>query len=164
MTEKKSIKATLSGIGASVLSFAGVCCGGGACAATCGPVCAAPVASVLGFSTAGFATWTASLLPLLTALSAVAFTVAYYSIYKTPNAVCCDPASPPGAERPKSNSLSKAGFWLGLLLTVGFYGNAIANNLPVSEEACCEAPLNEDEGPAAACCASKSNSPSCSKK
>jgi len=161
MTAKNSIKATLSGVGASLLSFAGICCGGGACAAACGTACAAPVASILGFSTAGFSTWAANLLPLFTALSAIAFTVAYYSLYKTPKAACCEPAA--GASPQNTNSInrfSKPAFWIGLLLTLGFYGNAIAQNLPASEEACCEAELIESDTPVS-CSATKT---SCTKK
>jgi len=135
MTEKKSIKATLSGVGASSVSLLGICCGSGACVATCGIACATPIASIFGISTAGLSTWSTNLLPLLTAISAVAFTVAYYALYNKKEDACCDDSCSPTT----GNRWAKPTFWLGLLLTLGFYANAIVKpSLDATETACCE--------------------------
>ena len=128
MTEKKSIKATISGLGASLLSLAGICCGTGACAAACGPVLIAPVASFLGLSSAGISSLMSGLLPLFAAASAVAFTVAYYSIYKKPATECCDDPAGKSVARNR-NPWVKPAFWVGLLLTTGLYANAMVQDL-----------------------------------
>ncbi|MEL6674825.1 MAG: hypothetical protein AAFR61_21635 [Bacteroidota bacterium] len=117
MTNKSSIRASLSGLGASSLTFLGLCCGGGLCAVAC----AAPVASILGVSSAGLAQFTQQYLPLLAALSAAAFTVGYYQLYRMPKEDCCGPDETPA----RGFSWAKSLFWVGLVLSVGFYGQAM---------------------------------------
>lgn len=143
MSEKKTIKSTLLGVGASVGSILGIGCGSGACAAVCAPVCIAPVASILGISTAGFSSWMITLLPLLTAISAVAFTIAFLSIYKktktncnTEPTSCCDTASSETKPKPSLKSrIAKPLFWITLFLTIGFYSFTIyKNNYPQKKD------------------------------
>jgi glycerol-3-phosphate acyltransferase PlsY len=127
MTKKKSIKTTLSGVAASSFSLFGAFCGGGACASACGVACVAPFTSLLGVSTAGLSTWVTNLLPVLTAISAVAFTYSYFALYKQNNNACCDDNGKSNSKTLK-NRWSKPIFWIGLLLTVVFYTKAIVNN------------------------------------
>ena len=150
MTEKKSTKSTLLGLSTSTASLIGVSCGSGACAAACGAVCAAPIASVLGISTAGFSTFTNDFLPVFTAISAIAFTMAYYSIYKKKNNDECCPKEDTRMQKPK-NRWTKPIFWIGLLLTLGFYVNAMANNFSSKKE--CEVKASS--------CSVVNTSPSC---
>lgn len=126
MTVKKSIKASLSGIGTSSISFLGIC-GGGACAATCGITFFTPIASLFGISSAGLSAWTSQLLPLLTAISAIAFTIAFYSLYKKKNSDCCEDSTKVIHSK-SSNHWGKSIFWIGLFLTIGIYANAMMNN------------------------------------
>ncbi|MEO1652591.1 MAG: hypothetical protein AAFU64_03510, partial [Bacteroidota bacterium] len=84
MIERKSVGAALTGAGSSLLSLLGMCAGG-----LCGVVCVAPFASLLGFSSASVSMWMEHLLPVFTAISAVAFTVAFYSIFRRKEAAAC---------------------------------------------------------------------------
>jgi len=136
MTEKKSTKATLVGVGASSLSLLGVCCGSGVCVVTCGVACATPIASILGISTAGLSAFNSNFLPVLTAISAVAFTIAYFSLYKKKEENCCDDDNVATVSS-KRNRWIKPVFWVGLLLTIGFYTKVIAENY-VPNDVCCE--------------------------
>lgn len=127
MSQKSSLKSTFLGFGSSLLSIAGLC-GGGACVATCGVVCLAPLASFLGISTAGLTVWLDELLPLFIAISAVAFTISYYSLYKQPEGNCCEETP----NQTKAGILSldwrKRLFWIGLMFTIGMYGYTFTGN------------------------------------
>ncbi|MEM7512814.1 MAG: hypothetical protein AAF388_17925 [Bacteroidota bacterium] len=127
MSQKSSFKSTFLGLGSSTLSMALVC-GKGACLAFCGAIYLAPLAGFLGISTAGLTGWMDELLPLFVAISAVAFTVSYYSLYKQPAENCCE-------ENPSSAKASlfplvwnKRLFWIGLMLTIGMYGYTYTGN------------------------------------
>lgn len=119
MKQKRTLKGTLTGLGTSFLSFLGISCG--VCAGTCSVVVATPLATLLGISAASMANWLTQLLPVFTALSAIAFTAAYFSLY-TKN-----------VENNKGNGSKKPWlipfFWGGLLLTVGIYTYTIAGNI-----------------------------------
>jgi hypothetical protein len=60
--------------------------------------------------------------PILIALSAVSFTVSYYSLYVLPKFNCntgecgCGPT----AKEQRRDKISKAVFWVGLILSIGF--------------------------------------------
>jgi hypothetical protein len=61
--------------------------------------------------------------PLLIAISAVSFTVSYYSLYVLPKSNCstgnsCD-CGPTDKEKRKTK-INKAVFWIGLMLSIGF--------------------------------------------
>ncbi len=135
MTEKKSTKATILGVGTSLASLLGVC------GTTCGVVCAAPIASIFGISTAGLSAFTSTFLPVLTAISAVAFTIAYFSLYKK-NESTCRPEDCTESKKQKTR-WAKPMFWIGLLLTLGFYTNAVINsskrNISCEQSTSCEA-------------------------
>ncbi|MEM8897818.1 MAG: hypothetical protein AAGC85_06925 [Bacteroidota bacterium] len=130
MSQKSSLKTTAVGLGSSLLSLAGIC-GGGVCAAACGLIWFAPIGSLLGISTAGVTAWMDGLLPFFIAISAVAFTASYYSLYKQPAENCCE-------EDPSTVLLplvwSKRLFWIGLILTVGMYGYTLSGNSFQQEE------------------------------
>ena len=115
MKQKRTLKATLTGLGTSFLSFLGISCG--ACAGTCGIAVAAPVATLLGISAASMANRMTQLLPVFTALSAMAFTAAYFALYAK------------NGENTEENNPKKPWikplFWVGLLLTIGIYAYAI---------------------------------------
>ena len=124
---QKSFKSTFLGLGSSTLSMALVC-GKGACLAFCGAIYLAPLAGFLGISTAGLTGWLDELLPLFVAISAVAFTVSYYSLYKQPVESCCE--ENPGATKASLLPLvwNKRLFWIGLMLTIGMYGYTYTGN------------------------------------
>lgn len=128
MTEKKSLKASLLGIGASSLTFLGIGCGSGVCAAACGAAALTPFASLLGISTASMSIWSDNLLPLMTAISAVAFSFAYFSLYRKRETDCCDQADSSITSQNKM-PMKKAIFWVSLVLTLAFYTNAIADRI-----------------------------------
>ncbi len=138
MNIKKPIKATFSGVGTSLLSTIGLCVGGGAC----GLACFAPITSVLGISISGISILNSTLLPLMTALSAIAFTIGYFSLYKNLQKTCCEDQSEK-SDNQRRKSLLKPIFWAGVVLSIFFYAKAMASN---------EAPKAEN----AASCMSKS--------
>ncbi len=123
MTLKQTIKTTFSGIGTSILSTIGICVGGGAC----GIACIAPMASLFGVSVTSITVLTSTMLPLLTALSAIAFTIGFFNLYGRKQSTCCD-ESAHSDNQSRNNRFVKPIFWIGLLLTIGFYGSVIASN------------------------------------
>jgi len=121
MNKIKSIWTSTTGSLSSIIPLFFACCKSGACVG----VCASPVASLFGISTAGFAASPLfnAVVPVLIAFSAVSFTISYYSIYVLPKdnsctTDCnCDSTS-------KSNSkmkISKIIFWIGLLASIFFF-------------------------------------------
>ena len=70
------------------------------------------------------------LLPVFTALSAIAFTVGYYSLYKTKPKSCCETP-----QQKSSTRLFKVFFWAGLLATIGFYSYASIPQVSSEENA-----------------------------
>lgn len=117
---------------ASVFSVLASCCGIG-CLSACAPVCAAPLASLLGFSSAAFLSspvWK-NLQPVLIAISAVSFTVAYCSLYKpgTKNGDClgtaCGCTDQAQARQGKRLRLAKAVFWISLIVSVGLFAYSL---------------------------------------
>lgn len=124
MKEKKTIWTTITGGLASVAPILFSVCKGGACVG----VCVSPVASLFGISSATIAASpiVSAIEPLLIAISAVSFTVSYYSLYVLPklNTSCntsgacgCEPS----AKEKRKIKLTKAIFWIGLLLSIGFF-------------------------------------------
>ncbi len=116
----KSIKSTLSGSISSIIPLFFACCKSGACVG----VCASPVASFLGISSASF---TASpifnaVVPLLIALSAISFTISYYNLYVLPKFnrcnTECDCETPLNKRKEK---VSKWIFWIGLIASIFFF-------------------------------------------
>lgn len=118
----KSIWSTITGGATSAAPVLLSCCKSGACVG----VCASPVASLFGVSSATFASspWVMALEPVLIALSAISFTVSYYSLYKIPKLAACNtPGScdcPPDPKAARSIKIQKWIFWLGLILSIGF--------------------------------------------
>jgi hypothetical protein len=123
MKSKKSIWTTITGGLASVAPILFSVCKGGACVG----VCVSPVASLFGISSATIAASpiVSAIEPLLIAISAVSFTVSYYSLYVLPklNSSCntegaCGCA--PTDKEKRKIKITKAIFWLGLVLSIGF--------------------------------------------
>ena len=139
MKEKKTIWTTLTGGLASVAPILFSVCKGGACVG----VCVSPVASLFGVSSATIASspLVSALEPLLVAISAVSFTISYYSLYVIPKLNCSTDGScgcgSTDKEKRKIN-ITKVIFWLGLLLSISFlsyfeYQKYQASNAPASE-------------------------------
>ena len=121
MKSKKLILTTITGGLTSAAPILLSCCKSGACVG----VCASPIASLFGVSSATIASspLVSALEPLLIAISAVSFTVSYYSLYVMPKFNCntdgsCDCA--PTDKEKRRTKLSKTVFWLGLILSIGF--------------------------------------------
>lgn len=121
MKAKKSIWTTITGGVTSAAPILLSCCKSGACVG----VCASPVASLFGISSATMASspWMGVIEPILIAISAVSFTVSYYSIYVLPKLNCntgggcaCEPSD----KEKRRTKLNKFIFWFGLLLSIGF--------------------------------------------
>ena len=98
-------------------------CKSGACVG----VCASPITSLFGISSASLVSSPVMgvIEPLLIAVSAVSFTVSYYSLYVLPKFGCgtagsCDCG--PTAKEIRRNKISKGIFWAGLFLSLGFLG------------------------------------------
>jgi hypothetical protein len=122
MKKLKSLWLTLTGSVSSVIPVLFACCKSGACVG----VCASPVASLFGISTASIAgsTVMSALEPLLIAISAVSFTVSYYTLYVLPKFATCNTGAdcacgPSDAEKRKVR-LSKSIFWVGLIASIIF--------------------------------------------
>lgn len=171
MTQQSSIRALLSGVGASLTSFLGICCMGGACAVACGAACVTPIASVLGVSVAGLSSWASAWLPIFTAMSAVAFTVAYFAIYRQPTDSCCEDKGV-ATNRFTASRWAKPAFWGSLVLTIGLYAQTLLAG-PTNEAAttACATSCSPDEttcGANTECktehTAQLSDSPSCTPK
>lgn len=123
MKEKKTIWTTFVGGLTSVAPILFSVCKGGACVG----VCVSPVASLFGISSATIAASPIvnAIEPLLIALSAVSFTISYYSLYVLPkyNSTCGtgnDCACGPTDKELRKVKFTKIIFWLGLLLSIGF--------------------------------------------
>ncbi len=121
MKSKKSIWTTITGGITSAAPILLSCCKSGACVG----VCASPIASLFGISSATLASSPiiSALEPLLIAISAVSFTISYYSLYVLPKTNCdaegnCD-CEPTDKEK-RRIKLTKIVFWLGLVLSIGF--------------------------------------------
>lgn len=122
MTNKKSFWTSITGGLTSAAPVLLSCCKSGACIG----VCASPVASFFGVSSAAFASspWIIALEPVLIAVSAVSFTVSYYTLYKLPKLAACNTQDScdcaPDAKASRSIRVQKWIFWLGLILSIGF--------------------------------------------
>lgn len=124
MKEKKTIWTTITGGLASLAPILFSVCKGGACVG----VCVSPVASLFGISSATIAASpiVGALEPLLIAISAVSFTISYYSLYVLPklnNNNCNTEGScgcVPTDKEKRKITITKAIFWLGLVLSIGF--------------------------------------------
>ncbi|MDP1801264.1 MAG: hypothetical protein Q8L81_07930 [Bacteroidota bacterium] len=137
MKAKKTIWTSLTGGITSTLPILFACCKSGACVG----VCASPIASLFGVSSATLASSPIMQVvePILIAVSAVSFTVSYYSLYVLPKFVACstgDCACEPSASEKRKNKIAKFVFWFGLILSIGFlsyfeYSKYQAANAPV---------------------------------
>lgn len=151
MKSKKSIWTTLTGGITSAAPILLSCCKSGDCIG----VCSSPIASLFGVSSASIASslLVNALEPLLIALSAVSFTVSYYSLYVLPKLNCntkdgcaCELTD----KEKRKTKINKAVFWIGLILSIGFLSyfeitkyqsaknsEASATECSVSSEECC---------------------------
>ena len=121
MKTKKSIWATITGGLTSAIPILFSVCKGGACVG----VCVSPVASLFGISSATIASSpiVSAIEPLLIAVSAVSFTVSYYSLYVLPKLNCNTPvgcACEPTTKEKRKLKITKAIFWMGLILSISF--------------------------------------------
>lgn len=121
MKAKRTIWTTITGGLTSSAPILLACCKSGACVG----VCASPVASLFGVSSASIANspLVNALEPLLIAISAVSFTISYYSLYVLPKFNCntgntCDCA--PSDREKRKVKISKAIFWIGLVISLSF--------------------------------------------
>lgn len=121
MKAKKSFLASITGGLTSAAPILLSCCKSGACIG----VCASPIASLFGVSSATLANSpiVSALEPLLIAISAVSFTISYYSLYVLPKFNCNTPggcACEPTTKEKRNVTINKAVFWIGLILSIGF--------------------------------------------
>ncbi|MES2760920.1 MAG: hypothetical protein V4677_01890 [Bacteroidota bacterium] len=121
MESKKSIWTSITGGLTSAAPILLSCCKSGACVG----VCASPIASLFGVSSATIASspLVSALEPLLIAISAVSFTISYYTLYVLPKLASCGPgdcACEPTAKEKRKVKINKAVFWIGLILSIGF--------------------------------------------
>lgn len=122
MKKLKSLWLTITGSVSSVVPVLFACCKSGACVG----VCASPVASLFGISTASLANspLMSALEPLLIAISAVSFTVSYYTLYVLPKYAVCgtgaDCACGPTDKEKRKVKVSKRIFWIGLVVSIAF--------------------------------------------
>lgn len=121
MSNKKSLWTSITGGLTSAAPILLSCCKSGACVG----VCASPIASLFGVSSATIASspLVSALEPLLIAISAVSFTISYYTLYVLPKFNCntgdaC--ACAPTEKEMRRTKLNKFVFWFGLLLSIGF--------------------------------------------
>lgn len=121
MKAKRTIWTSITGGLTSSAPILLACCKSGACVG----VCASPVASLFGVSSATIANSPVinALEPLLIAISAVSFTISYYSLYVIPKLNCktgnqCDCG--PNEKEKRKVKISKAIFWIGLVLSLSF--------------------------------------------
>ena len=121
MKAKKSIWTSITGGLTSAVPILFACCKGGAC----GGLCLSPIASIFGVSSASLASSpiVGALEPILIAVSAVSFTISYYSLYVIPKFASCGPgdcACEPTAGEKRKNKIAKFVFWFGLIMSIGF--------------------------------------------
>ena len=119
MNKLKSIWTTITGSISSIIPLFFACCKSGACVG----VCASPITSLFGISTASF---TASpvfgaIVPLLLVLSAVSFTISYYDLYVLPKLAACDTNCTWDPALDKQRNISKWIFWIGLVASTFFF-------------------------------------------
>lgn len=168
MTGKKSIASSITGSLSSVAPILFSACKSGACVG----VCVSPVASIFGISSTTIASSpiVSAIEPILIALSAVSFTISYYSLYVLPKFSCgtsggCDCA--PSAKELRKVKISKAVFWFGLVLSLCFlsyfeyskYSNASHANLAQTEcsgNECAPGECSEDTEESTTACDSTS--------
>jgi len=122
MKPKKSIWTSITGGLTSAAPILLSCCKSGACVG----VCASPIASLFGVSSATISSspLVSTLEPLLIAISAVSFTISYYSLYVIPKISSCNTGNScdcgPTDKEKRKTKITKAVFWIGLILSVGF--------------------------------------------
>ena len=121
MKVKKSFWASITGGLTSATPVLLSCCKSGACVG----VCASPIASLFGVSSATLVSSPIMgiLEPLLIALSAISFTISYYSLYVLPKLNCVAEGScecKPDSKALRKVKINKIVFWLGLILSIGF--------------------------------------------
>lgn len=160
MKAKKSFWTTLTGGLTSAAPILLSCCKSGACVG----VCASPIASLFGISSATLASspLMGALEPLLIAISAVSFTTSYYSIYVLPKSNCdtgSDCACGPDDKEKRKIKLNKFVFWFGLILSIGFlsYFEVTKYQAAKNSEAC----TTECSAPAEGACCAEGDSTSC---
>jgi hypothetical protein len=157
----KKLKALCLAITGSISSFIPIlfaCCKSG----TCVGVCASPITSLFGISTATIVSspMMTVLEPLLIALSAVSFTVSYYTLYVLPKFSNCntgvDCACGPSEQEKRKVKLSKWIFWIGLIASIIFlsyfeYQKYQTNMASVNTQSCVS-------GENTNCCSDEDNS------
>lgn len=122
MKPKKSIWTSITGGLTSAAPILLSCCKSGACVG----VCASPIASLFGVSSATIASspLVSAVEPLLIAISAVSFTISYYSLYVLPKFNSCSSGNScecgPKDKEKRKTKITKAVFWIGLILSIGF--------------------------------------------
>lgn len=121
MKAKKSFWTSITGGLTSAAPILLSCCKSGACVG----VCASPIASLFGVSSATLANSPviSAIEPILIAISAVSFTISYYSLYVLPKFNCSTAggcACEPTAKEKRKVKINKAVFWIGLILSIGF--------------------------------------------
>ena len=157
MKTKKSIWTSITGGLTSAAPILFACCKSGACVG----VCASPIASLFGISSATLASsrWMGVAEPILIAASAVSFTISYYSLYVLPKLTSCGPddcACEPTASEKRKNKVAKFVFWFGLIISIGFlsyfeYSKYQSASAPVECETECAPGTCEEQ--AEECCA-----------
>jgi len=121
MNKLKSIWTSITGSISSIIPLFFACCKSGACVG----VCASPITSLFGISTASFMASPifGAIVPLLIAISAVSFTISYYDLYVLPRyknncSTDCNCEDPAASQREK---ISKWIFWIGLFASIFFF-------------------------------------------
>jgi hypothetical protein len=119
MNKLKSIWTTITGSISSVIPLFFACCKSGACVG----VCASPITSLLGISTAGFMASPifGAFVPVLLVLSAVSFTMSYYDLYVLPKLTSCATDCDCNPEMDRQKRISKWIFWIGLIASTFFF-------------------------------------------
>ncbi|MBL7917981.1 MAG: hypothetical protein JNM96_06265 [Bacteroidia bacterium] len=178
MKPKKSFLTTLTGGLTSAAPILLSCCKSGACVG----VCVSPIASLFGISSASLAASpiVSAIEPVLIAISAVSFTVSYYTLYVLPKYNCgtgndCNCA--PDPKEIRKTKLNKFVFWFGLILSIGFLSYfeitkyqaataaaACGTECAVPTDACCdEGDTSECAKPAEEACCAEGDNAECEK-
>ncbi|MBL7935346.1 MAG: hypothetical protein JNM51_06020 [Bacteroidia bacterium] len=145
METKKSFWTSITGGLTSAAPILLSCCKSGACVG----VCASPIASLFGVSSATISSspLVSALEPLLIAISAVSFTISYYSLYVLPKLNSCSTGNScdcgPTDKEKRKTKITKAVFWIGLILSIGFLSyfeytkyQAVTNTVECSPSEC----------------------------
>ena len=143
MKAKKSFWTSITGGITSAAPILLACCKSGACVG----VCASPIASLFGISSATLANspLMGALEPVLIAISAVSFTISYYSLYVFPKLASCeqgDCACEPTAGEKRKVKINKIVFWAGLILSIGFLSYFEVSKYQAATEASTECTLS----------------------